>query len=223
MWCDNGTKILLDPAQHNQNILDSLWGIPNGTAANLFSSCHPTCKVRIIPGCPHWELETFDCQHRRKTVGGDEFYLTYSDRELMTLTDSTMTSDLIFAPDKETINVSSGSGKGSPLWTKPASAVAWLTDMNNGRYRIDFQASPMSQLVHSGSGVFTVFFQYTCGIGRMAYPTKSTWHHGGQTLAWAQSLNLTLAPPIRPFEPPPERPNLKNYSTISLIKIKTSK
>ncbi|KAL3809247.1 hypothetical protein ACHAXA_007071 [Cyclostephanos tholiformis] len=209
---NNLTEILLDPALHNQNILDGLWGIPDDVAADLFSSCHPTCKVRIIPGCPFWELETFDCQNRRKAVGGDEFYLTYSDRELMTLTDSSRTPDLIFAPGDETVTVSMG--KDSPIWMKSASAVAWLTDMNNGRYRIDFQASPMSPLLHSGSGVFTVYFHYTCGIGRMAYPLKSTWHHGGQTLAWAQSLELPLVPPIRPFEPPPERPNLNNYSTI---------
>jgi hypothetical protein len=212
--CYDKTKILLDPAHHNQNILDSLWGVPNDAAANLFSSCHPTCKVRIIPGCPYWELETFDCQNRRKTVGGDEFYLTYTDRGLMTLTNNTQTSVMIFAPAMEIINVSLGSGHDRPIWTKPASAVAWLTDMNNGRYRIDFQASPMSPVVHSGSGVFTVYFQYTCGIGRMAYPTKRTWRRGGQTLAWAQSLDLPLTPPIRPFEPPPDRPNLKNYSTI---------
>lgn len=192
--CSNNRNvtILLDPARHNLNVLEGLFELPNSTVLELSSTCTPTCLVRIIPGCPYWELETLDCRKKSKTVGGDEFYLTYSDRDLA----------VAARQSKE------------PFWMRPASAVAWLVDQNNGRYRIDFQASPLSPQIYSGTGVFSVYFQYTCGIGRMAYPLKETWPHGGQTIAWARSEELPLVPPIRPFELPSERPILFNFSTI---------
>ena len=207
--------VLLDPAEHNQNILAGLGGIPTEAATNIFATCQPTCKVRLIPGCPYWELETWDCHNNSKTVGGDEFYLTYTDRELTLTTANATTHDLVFAPGDETITVSGYEGS-SPPWMKPASAVAWIVDLNNGRYRLDLQASPMSPQLYSGVGVFTIYFHYTCGIGRMAYPLKSTWLHGGQTMAWASSQELSIVPPIRPFVPPPPelRPSLLHYSTI---------
>jgi hypothetical protein len=200
-------EIMLDPARHNnQNVLERLSGVPKAVADNLFTNCQPTCKVKILPGCPYWYLETFDCQNNSKAVGGDELYLTYTDRNLALAT----VSDYKFQPGaRHTINVL---GKNNTM--KPASAVAWLVDENNGRYQIDFQASPMSPQSYSGHGFFSIYFQYTCDIGRMAYPAKSSWSTGGETVAWAQSDELHIVPPIRIFEPPTVRPNILNYSTI---------
>ena len=173
---DHTKEIMLDPARHNnQNVIERLSGIPKAVADDLFSDCQPTCKVKILPGCPYWYLETFDCQNNSKVVGGDELYLTYTDRNLA----SAIAPDHKFQPGAR--NIIKVSGKNNTL--KPASGVAWLVDENNGRYRIDFQASPMSPQSYSGHGFFSIYFQYTCGIGRMAYPTKSSWSTGGETVA----------------------------------------
>ena len=207
---DHTMEIMLDPARHNnQNVIERLSGIPKAVADDLFSDCQPTCKVKILPGCPYWYLETFDCQNNSKVVGGDELYLTYTDRNLA----SAIAPDYKFQPGAR--NIFKVSGKNNTL--KPASGVAWLVDENNGRYRIDFQASPMSPQSYSGHGFFSIYFQYTCGIGRMAYPTKSSWSTGGETVAWAQSDELHIVPPIRIFEPPTVRPNIFNFSTITPI------
>jgi len=197
----NITSIILSPTDHQETIRTRLSHLFNGTTTTedeLFGSCLPTCHVRLIPKCPYWELETVDCYNRTKTIGGDEFYLTYSD-----------VSSIV---EEET---------SKDVWTQPVTAVAFWTDQKNGRYLIDFQASPMSQqhpTIQSqpssysknsssgqgqpGGGFFTIYFQYTCGIGRIADRLKASWPHGGQTVGWVRSSVLpnSIAPPIRPFQ-----------------------
>lgn len=201
--------ILLDPLQqHNQSLLSMLNDVPkkNGTWDGEFfaGTCPPTCAVRLIPGCPYWHVESLDCHGNVKTMGGDEYYITYSDQAL------------VVAADKVAANAGSDDPDAA-FWTQPASAVAWVTDQKNGRYQLDFQASPMSPQVYSGKGVFTIYFQFTCGIGRMAYPLKVKWPHGGQSIGWARSEVVSTLPSIRRFEPPADRPNLFGFSNLLFV------
>jgi hypothetical protein len=43
------------------------------------ANCSVTTKVRIIQKSPHWILQSIDDNGNDKTVGGDEFYVTYAD------------------------------------------------------------------------------------------------------------------------------------------------
>jgi hypothetical protein len=45
----------------------------------LFGNCSATSQVKIIPRCKHWILQTLDKDGQPKKVGGDEFYITYTD------------------------------------------------------------------------------------------------------------------------------------------------
>jgi hypothetical protein len=89
--------------------------------------------------------------------------------------------------------------------TKPkpkATAVALITDRQDGTYLLDFVTTPMNPTPGylTGAGILTVFFQYSCGIGRMFQPLKDSWNGEGSSLTSFSAK--TIEPPIRTFQPP---------------------
>jgi hypothetical protein len=187
--------ILLPPSP-DASLIDRLReSMGNVTFEHNFSHCLPTSQVQLIPKCPFWELQTLDNYGNKKMVGGDEFYITYTDKPL----------------HQNNINDT------RPLHTKPFTAAAFVTDFNNGRYQLDFQASPFSEQIHSGEGIVAVYFQYTCRIGRMGPPSKAGWNNGGNSVAAYQTEMLTIAPPIREFEVFPTRLLFHGISSIMML------
>lgn len=219
--------LLLDPSQQQQQhpATSSTHNTNNWTetfvqlqqqeedSSSIFATCPTTCAVQLIVrnvtttstttiSCEDyttsWELQSLDCQGNPKTMGGDEYYVTFTDASLA---------------------ATNAHSKDEDVWTQPVSAVAWIQDQSNGRYTLDFQASPMSPSSlpphrNKGGGIVTVYFQYTCGIGRMAFPLKKNWTNGGQSVTWARTESLSLLPPLRPFEIPEHRPNIWNFTNI---------
>jgi hypothetical protein len=145
-------------------------------AKNPLHNCAITTQVRILRQDSQWLMQSIDAQGNDKGVGGDEFYVTYSDN-----------------------NEHNGNGYGSET---RATAVALITDSQNGTYLLDFVTTPMNPKPSNltGAGILTVYFQYSCGIGRMYQPLKDSWGGGGSSMT---SLSTkTIEPPLRMFQPP---------------------
>ena len=146
----------------------------------------------------YWELRTFDSNGNPKTVGGDEFYITYTDDAIATTTTQRLANGM------------------------PHTSVAEITDLNNGRYRLEFVSSPLNnnhRMNHHrliGRGMLSVTFQYTCGIGKLSPPIKTDWtkwQDGGSTVAQFIKKDVPI-PPMKPFQIPLERFDLSRYSWI---------
>ena len=156
-------------------------------------NCPPTTQVRIIipkSKKDNWILESLDSKSRPKTIGGDEFYITYTDYSNPNM-------------DKEKTNDPTG--------------VALIKDLENGKYLLDFIMPPMmtqnGHPTYSGAGKLIVFFQYTCGMGQYLRPTKNHWHNNGSVRRSHAYWDIPL-PPIRSFEFPRRSITLTNYQKV---------
>jgi hypothetical protein len=145
-----------------------------GEENNPLHNCSITSQVGILRLDSQWLLQSIDAQGNDKGVGGDEFYITYTD------------------------NVEHNSNS-----TKPkATSVALITDRHDGTYLLDFVTTPMNPKPGNltGTGILTVHFQYSCGIGRMYQPLKNSWKGGGSSVTSFSAK--TVEPPLRTFQPP---------------------
>lgn len=199
----NGTEppLLLFPPVPDRSINTILHKqMSNASYAKVFSSCSATCQFQVIPKCPpsHWELQTLDEHGSPKDIGGDEFYTTFTDERR-------------YNNQQYSLN---------EFPTQPFTAAAWSTDLQNGRYRLDFQAPPFTTgfgLDGVERGILAIYSQYTCKVGYMGPVAKGRWRMGGSTVAFYQSDVLPIAPPIRAFDPPSidsTRPKLEDFQTL---------
>jgi len=115
------------------------------------ASCSVTSQVRVVQNNPLWILESIDAKGNPKTVGGDEFYVTYRDDIVAKATEVT--------------------------------AAAFIDDLGDGTYSLDFVTTPMNPIPSNltGRGTLTVNFQYSCGIGKAHQPVKDKCTMGGAT------------------------------------------
>jgi hypothetical protein len=141
---------------------------------NPLHNCAITTQVRILQLNSQWLLQSIDAQGNNKGVGGDEFYITYT--------------------DNFEYNNNSSEAR--------AAAVALVTDRQDGTYLLDFVTTPMNPNPGNltGAGILTVYFQYSCGIGRMYQPLKDSWKGGGSSMT--SFSTKTIEPPMRTFQPP---------------------
>jgi hypothetical protein len=146
----------------------------NSTAGEVspLGACSPTVQVQVIQRASEWSLLTIDENGQNKTVGGDEFYITYTDNA--SNVSSSFASAIALVHDRN-------DGSYSLDFS--------TTPMHPIQPKL-FQV-----------GTLTVHLQYTCGIGAMAQPSKHAWKTGGMCMATWQKKNVTK-PPIREFSPP---------------------
>ena len=158
-------------------------------------NCPLTSHVKILvdnstdPFKPRWILQTFSKDDARKIVGGDEFYVTFTD-------ENAQPNDNFKDNDNQA----------------PPTAVAIIQDLNNGDYELTFKTPPVleSDDLHVGvpvpvpsnisdTGTLTIHLDFTCGIGRLPVPLKIGWKTSGAT---HQMLNITNVPrpPISKFK-----------------------
>ena len=158
-----------------------------------FAKCPITSQVKIIVPSQNetsskWILQSLDEHGNPKSVGGDEYYITWTDNTAV--------------PDPK-FNITH------------ATLIARAWDQNDGSYVLDFATSPMNPNPDSisESGLLTVHFVYTCGVGRMGQPTKDTWNSSGYT-----HTNYTLdgvpRPLYRNFQPPQSNVDLGSYDAV---------
>jgi hypothetical protein len=141
---------------------------------NPLHNCSVTTQVGIFRLDSQWLLQSIDAQGNDKGVGGDEFYITFTD------------------------NVERNSNSSE----RKATAVALITDRQDGTYLLDFVTTPMNPKPGNltGAGILTVHFQYSCGIGRIYQPLKDSWKGGGSSMTSFSAK--TIEPPLRTFQPP---------------------
>ena len=225
-----------------------------------------TVQIQIERKCPYWILQTIDENGNYKTVGGDEFYITYTDDyAIHTQPSYYQTIDPKLLPEKYKHKVSvlvsslleaSGSTTTNPttsnnvtnvpnaatdeatptttssLLSSHPTAIADITDYNNGTYKLEFITSPLNERLHrlNGSGYVIVEFQYICGIGTLNPPIRnhflstpigsSSNSIGGSSTGYMNSNNnnqdggtnstsrlmaihVTTLPPLTIFRPSP--------------------
>lgn len=213
-----------------QRIMDAMepMNFENGGTDNTFvqNICRATSQVKIsIPvnqnsnsihdaernsTTMRWKMQTLDLNGTEKTVGGDEFYITYHDES--------------YHYNDQTVPQNSAD---HPL------AVAHIHDLEDGSYEIDFVLSPMAMVMNINmvmtnnntlkerlmGGNLTVYLVHTCGIGQMAPPTKNFWRNGGfvQTSYTAHVNSEHILPSIRPFEPPQRVLDLESFHRVIFV------
>jgi len=159
------------------------------TTKNVLSAsfCTVTSQVRIVErkeknDTSSWVLQSIGPDGVKKLQGGDEYYIEYLE---------------VLRPSEN--------GNGC------VTAVAVVTDLHDGDYRLNFYRSvaidgcPGSSVDRSADsqnqrlgGQLIVYLEYTCGIGRMHPPSKKEWTGGGSPRArWTHnSTYLIPAPPL---------------------------
>jgi hypothetical protein len=174
----SGLPFLLIPNSTNataeRNVMEQLVNVTTLGENNPLRNCAITTQIRILRQNTKWLLQSIDAQGKDKRVGGDEYYVTYSD------------------------NVEYNSNSTEPK----ATAVAFVADSQDGTYLLDFVTTPMNPTPGNltGAGILTVYFQYSCGIGRMYQPLKDAWKGGGSSMT--SFSTKTIEPPLRTFQPP---------------------
>jgi hypothetical protein len=187
MIISSTNNTLLIPEQPNADLAEEfVQKIPKEDAHRIFSNCSVTSQVQITMKSPFWELQALDGQGKEKKIGGDEFYITY--------TDSSVTDQ------------------------SHPTAVARLTDLENGKYQMDFVTSAMNPIVDpkklNGHGTLNIYFQFTCGIGRMPPPTKNNWPDGGNSVARHVHQGGVQLPPLRIFQAPKATVDFSKYRLV---------
>ena len=157
--------------------------------------CSPTSQVRLHrtgngDRNEEWTMQTIDAEGNDKTIGGDEFYITYVDES----------NRKIGEPIHSTAGRTAGRVFGP-------TAVAIIDDNHDGTYTLEFVAPPSRPYTSTPTnedmsrGSIDVHFVFTCSIGMLYQPLKDNWITGGGTKIH-HSLEGVPAPPIRPFHVP---------------------
>lgn len=147
--------------------------------------CSVTSQVRVLQrhDDSHWIIQSLDINGSPKRIGGDEYYVTYTDNTMATTT---------------------------PKQHSPT-AVAFVTDLEDGSYKLDFVTSPSLTALQSistalsGRGTLTIILQYSCGLGHLAPPFKENWSTGGAMNAKYVVDNVTAPRRIQEFVAPHDR------------------
>lgn len=177
------------------------------------SSDSPNCCCQVelqIRADDKSVLYSLDSNGRRKTEGGDEFYVRYEDFALVDGDDSkNATRDII------------------------TQAVAFISDRDDGSYELDFCTTPMypipserttstydkNNIGGKGGGnirSITIYFEYTDGIGFLAPPSKQDWLNGGYSHKQYKFELPTDSPRpfLRMFSPPTSCVDLSKFDQI---------
>ena len=162
------------------------------------------CQVEIrVRSDAKSTLYSLDSEGRRKSEGGDEFYVRY---EEFTAIDAT-------GDDR-----SSGESK--------TQAVAFVTDNDDGSYELDFCTTPMNpfpspEIVSSDEEqkiirVITIYFEYTDKMGCLPPPSKQEWLNGGYShKKYVFEISANFGRPlIRTFSPPTLSIDLSKFDQV---------
>jgi hypothetical protein len=162
-----------------KKVLDQIVNVTALEDKNPLRNCTITTQVRVLRHNAAWLMQSIDALGNDKGVGGDEYYVTYSDNV-----------------ERNSSETTTGSGARRTI------AVALITDRQDGTYLLDFVTTPMNPKPGNltGAGILTVHFQYSCGMGRMYQPLKDSWKGGGSSMT--SFSTETIEPPFRTFQPP---------------------
>jgi hypothetical protein len=131
------------------------------TDYNPFANCSVTSQVRIIQKSTQWIMQSIDVVGNNKTVGGDEFYVTYTDNH---------------PPQK-------GEHTAAALIQDLENGFYALTFKTT-----PMDPHPVNL---TGVGTLSVHFLYSCNSGLAHQPMKDKWKGAGVTLIRHTKSNIT--------------------------------
>jgi len=172
------------------------------------SSNSPTCTCQVelhLRADSNSVIYSIDSDGRRKTRGGDEFYVVYEESTL--------------ASDDCDVDVSKQSASTSK-------AVAFVSDNDDGTYELDFCTTPMTTKTENADTnstekneiirTITVYFEYTNSIGFLSPPSKNDWLNGGYShKKYKIELSVDACRPlIREFSPSNTNIDLSRFDQV---------
>jgi hypothetical protein len=185
--------------------------------STVLDSCKPTAEISLSiltttgSSSLPWKLVTFSFGGLDKNMGGDEFYAVY-------------------------VGPNDISDRLPENATSLPTAVARLTDTDDGTYNLHFVAAPRfgvptnatmlaaalgaaSDNGGEAGGKLYIVLQYTCRMGSLPQPAKDSWSSCG-ALNRVYQVSLPFAPPISRLEAPtiiyPESLKTSSYSSGTL-------
>ena len=138
------------------------------------SGCPITAQVRITSSTTDsavWMLQSLDTRGNPKTVGGDEYYVTFQYNEAKDITAAAHAIDHKDGTYKLQFTT-------TPLDPFPTPTTPGTTQ----------------------EGTLKVYFQYSCGIGTVPRPVRDHWDTNGATRL-VQELRNVPRPPWNHFDP----------------------
>lgn len=157
------------------------------------NACPLTSQVRLVVSRrdnQHWIIESLDVNGNRKTMGGDEYYVTYTDDAATTT--STGPTAVAFVRD-----LGDGTYELRFVTTPSLNTTTTITTKS------------------AQSGTVSITLQYSCGIGHLAPPIKANWSTGGAINANYMMIHDTIsAPAMENFLPPRDKINLGQYDKV---------
>ena len=158
---------------------------------NTYRHCSPTGRIEIkqqeLPSSSRWILQTFDQQGSPKDVGGDEFYVTFTNRNSNRTTVDRVTKKV----------------------TRHPNYVATVTDLGTGSYMLEFFSPPFvlpewdtdDHFDIEQTGYVTIHLSFTCGMGLVTQ--KSDWKQLARgSVDWVLVQQDIPIPSWKPFTPP---------------------
>mmetsp|Transcript_15167 Transcript_15167/g.21142 ORF Transcript_15167/g.21142 Transcript_15167/m.21142 type:complete len:504 (-) Transcript_15167:192-1703(-) len=142
----------LEIVQHLQSLNDN-----TETTQTLLDSCVPTSQFKISRRAKRIVVQTLGPDGKPKTMGGDEFYVTYKDNT----NDSKSPNAVARITDLQ-------NGKYA------------LTFRKSRAHLLKDEEVPLKPL--EGEGTLAIHFAYTCGIGELEPPEKKNWYNGGNMM-----------------------------------------
>jgi hypothetical protein len=143
----------------------SEYAVRNITDYDPLANCSVASQVRIIQkSSQQWMMQSIDVDGNNKTMGGDEFYVTYTDNN---------------PPYK-------GNHTAAALIQDLENGMYELT------FKTTPMDPHLGNL--TGVGTLSVRFMYTCNIGIAHRPVKDKWKAGGATLIHHTKSNVTQPP-----------------------------
>jgi len=186
-------KAILIPADgpdpHPQEVIDA---VRRQDPVPIDPSCIVTSQVRITnykhlhkdgSGFGPMIMQSLNAEGMPKTIGGDEYYVTYTAG-----------------------GTRASSPNGSRSSSQSPDAVAHIVDLEDGRYELHFvqpfgpnindKPRPTSAF-ESDIGLLEINLEYTCGIGALSPPTKSNWITGGYIQShWEAVVDSSMIPSV---------------------------
>jgi len=180
---DSAKRILLpnDPDPEPQA---KLFNLASLDPTPIDTSCRATSQLELINNNENWILQSRDLSGNRKSVGGDEMYVTYADDGFASITNSTATA---YVND-----IGDGTYELNFVGTR--------------------QILP-TNMSYAGKGTLTIFMQYTCDIGKIWPPGKEKWHSSG-ALYRTYKIHLDVSPVIEAPTPLKLEKDLRDYDVV---------
>ena len=161
--------------------------------------CPPTSQLRLQTstrtnynmkesGETSWIISSLDGHGNSKTMGGDEFYVTYREN---------------YSSQPTAVAYSVDQGDGTYQLDFVSTPYVLFHDTNFSNEHIRNNNSTAFPNIHGG-GFLTIHLQYTCGWGMIPFGDKQNWRTGGAIMKTYKDIKVPRLFPrnIRSFQQP---------------------